>query len=165
VTDHAFHPRELLERLAAADVRFVAVGGLAVGAWGYVRATKDLDLVPNPAAENLERLSTVLRNLDGKVELPDGLLTGDAIQTFLETGDRTLVATKLGRVDVIQGHPQIPSFDALDATATEVEIDGLPVRVCSFEHLVEMKRKSERPRDRDDLEALEAAQEAENSGA
>jgi hypothetical protein len=37
-------------------------------------------------------------------------------------------------------------------------MDGLIVRVCSLEHLLAMKRVSERPRDRDDLEALEAAQ-------
>jgi hypothetical protein len=31
--------RELLDRLAASEVRFVIVGGLAVNAWGYVRGT------------------------------------------------------------------------------------------------------------------------------
>jgi len=39
-----------------------------------------------------------------------------------------------------------------------VEMDGLVVRVCSLGHLLKMKRASERPRDRDDLEALESAQ-------
>ena len=42
--------------------------------------------------------------------------------------------------------------------ATEVDMEGLVVRVCSLEHLLAMKRASDRPRDRDDLEALEAAQ-------
>jgi hypothetical protein len=93
----------LLERLVEADIRFVLVGGLAVGAWGYVRGTKDVDLVPDPAEENLERLAELLRELDGKVEVEDRLLTADAISTFLRTGDRTLVATKLGPVDVLQG--------------------------------------------------------------
>jgi predicted nucleotidyltransferase len=54
---------------------------------------------------------------------------------------------------------QIPSFAALDAQAVDVDMDGLAVRVCSLSHLLEMKRASGRPRDRDDLEALEAAQE------
>jgi hypothetical protein len=157
-----FHLRELLERLVEAEIRFVAVGGLAVGAWGYVRATKDLDLVPDPALDNLERLATLLHGLGGKVEVADGQLTGDAIRAFLKTGDRTLVVTDLGRVDVIQGHPQIPAFETLDANATTVEVEGLPLRVCSFDHLLEMKRASNRPRDRDDLESLEAAQEDEN---
>lgn len=148
----------LLERLVEADIRFVLVGGLAVGAWGYVRGTKDVDVVPDPARENLERLAELLRELDGKVEVEDRLLTADAISIFLRTGDRTLVATELGPVDVLQGLPQVPSFAALDAQAADVDIGGLRVRVCSLGHLLEMKRASERLRDRDDLEALEAAQ-------
>lgn len=162
MTAEPFRLQALLERLVGADVRFVLVGGLAVGAWGYVRGTRDVDVVPDPATENLERLDTVLRELDGKVEVGERRLTADAISTFLRTGDRTLVATKLGPVDVLQGLPQIPSFAALDAQASNVDIGGLRVRVCSLEHLLEMKRASERPRDRDDLEALEAAQEGGN---
>jgi predicted nucleotidyltransferase len=157
-----FRPNALLERLSGADIRFVLVGGLAVGAWGYVRGTKDVDVVPEPSRDNLERLAELLRELDGKVEVEDGLLTADAISIFLRTGDRALIATELGSVDVLQGHPQIPSFADLDAQATDVEIDGVRVRVCSLDHLLEMKRASERPRDRDDLEALEAAQESED---
>lgn len=91
------------------------------------------------------------------------LLDANSISTFLRTGDRTLVATKLGHVDVLQGLPQIPSFSVLSEQARDVDMDGLVVKVCSLEHLLEMKRASDRPRDRDDLEALEAAQERHRS--
>jgi hypothetical protein len=40
-----------------------------------------------------------------------------------------------------------------------LDMEGLAVRVCSFDHLIAMKRASERPRDRDDLEALEVARD------
>jgi predicted nucleotidyltransferase len=100
--------RKLLERLTEAEVRFVLVGGLAVNAWGYLRATRDIDVVPEQGADNLANLDSVLATLD--------------------------------------------------AEAVDVDMDGLIVRVCSLEHLLAMKRVSERPRDRDDLEALEAAQ-------
>jgi len=53
----------------------------------------------------------------------------------------------------------VPRFQELDEKAKEIDLDGLPVRVCSLEHLLEMKRVSDRPRDRDDLKELEAAQE------
>ena len=86
-------------------------------------------------------------------------------EVFLKASDSTLVATELGRVDVLQGLPQVPAFETLDAAAIDVDIEGLPMRVCSLEHLLAMKRASERPRDRDDLEALEAAQEEENRKA
>jgi predicted nucleotidyltransferase len=152
-------PGELLRRLADADVRFVLVGGLAVNAWGYLRATRDVNVVPDPAPENLERLNGLLVELGGRVEVGNRLLDSNSISTFLRTGDRTQVATDLGHVDVLQGLPQIPRFAVLDEQASEVDMEGLVVRVCSLEHLLEMKRASDRPRDRDDLEALEAAQE------
>ncbi len=139
-------------------MRFVLVGGLAVNAWGYLRATRDVDLVPDPSAENLSKLDTLLRELGGKVDAGGSLLDSNSISTFLRAGDRTLVATALGQVDVLQGLPQIPSFAALDEKALDVDVDGLVVRVCSLEQLLEMKRASDRDRDRDDLEALEAAQ-------
>jgi predicted nucleotidyltransferase len=150
--------RELLRQLVEAEVRFVLVGGLAVNAWGYLRATRDVDFVPDPSPENLERLEALLRSLGGRVDVGGSLLEGSAISTFLRTGDRTLVQTELGQVDVLQGLPQVPRYDELDRGAAEVDIDGLEVRVCSLGHLLEMKRASDRPRDRDDLEALEAAQ-------
>ena len=120
--------RELLARLTEADVRFVLVGGLAVNAWGYLRATRDVDFVPDPAPENLARLDSLLTELGGKVDVDGQLLAASAISTFLRT------------------------------------LDGLVVRVCSLEHLIEMKRASERPRDREDLAALEAVQAEDQEG-
>ena len=149
--------RELLDLLVAADVRFVVVGGLAVNAWGYLRGTLDADIVPDPNPENLSRLASLLESLAGRVETADGRLGAGAIRTFLAAGDRTLVATEVGPVDVLQGLPQIPSFALLDAGAVAVDLGGTTIRVCSLESLLDMKRASDRPRDRDDLEALEAA--------
>lgn len=151
--------RLLLEHLIEAEISFVLVGGLAVNAWGYLRATRDIDLVPDPARDNLERLDAVLQDLGGRVEVGEGLLEGSTIITFLRTGDRTLVLTELGRVDVLQGLPQIPPFSALDRNASAIDLDGLPVKVCSLEDLLGMKRASGRPRDREDLEALEAGRD------
>ena len=148
---------ELLERLAEADVRFVLVGGLAVNAWGYLRSTRDIDMVPAPDRENLERLADLLASVGGRVETPQGRLESSAISTFLRAGDRTLVSTDLGPVDVLQGHPQVPRYADLEHGAQEVEIGGASVLVCSLEALLEMKRGSDRLRDRDDVEALEAA--------
>jgi predicted nucleotidyltransferase len=151
--------RRLLERLTEAEIRFVLVGGLAVNAWGYLRATRDVDVVPEPSAENLAKLDSLLKELGGKVDVGGRLLDSSAISTFLKTGDRTLVITELGRVDVLQGLPQIPTFAVLDAEASDVDVEGLSIRVCSLDHLRAMKQASERPRDRDDLEALDAARD------
>ncbi len=156
--------QELIARLTEADVQFVLVGGLAVNAWGYMRATQDVDVVPDPAPQNLERLEAVLLGLGGRVDVNGRLLEGSAIHTFLRAGDRTLVATDLGQVDVLQGLPQIPSFATLDGEAKEIQVEGLVFKVCSLEHLLEMKRSSDRPRDQEDLKALEDAQNPGEDG-
>lgn len=151
--------RELLERLVQADVRFVLVGGLAVNAWGYVRGTQDVDLVPDPAPGNLERLVGLLQEMGGRVEVAGGTAGPGGLAAFLRAGDRTLVATDAGYVDVLQGLPQVPRYAELEAEAVDVEIGEVSVRVCSLNALLAMKRASTRARDRDDVEALEAANE------
>lgn len=151
--------RELLQRLVEAEIRFILVGGLAVNAWGYMRSTQDVDVVPDPDPGNLAKLDELLRELGGKVDVGGSLLDSNSISTFLRTGDRTLVRTELGQVDVLQGLPQVPRYEELEKGARKIDIDGLAVRVCSLEHLLEMKRASDRARDHDDIEALEAAQE------
>lgn len=151
--------RELLEQLVAAEVRFVLVGGLAVNAWGYLRATQDVDIVPDPEPANLERLASLLEGLDGKVEVEGGRLKSSAIRTFLKAGDRTLVSTEAGHVDVLQGLPQVPPYSQLDRDGESVDLGGTTVKVCSLDALKAMKAASERARDRDDLEALDALDE------
>ena len=149
--------RELIARLVRAEVEFVVVGGMAVNAWGHIRTTRDLDIVPDPAAANVERLAQVLRELDGKVETPDGRLGPGAIATFLAAGDRALVATTLGPVDVLQGLPQVPAYSELSRDAVTVDLGDLAIRVCSLDALLAMKRAANRPSDVADVDALEIA--------
>jgi hypothetical protein len=61
-----FAPDELIAALADAGVDYVLIGGLAVGAHGFPRATKDIDIVPAPDGSNLERLAAVLRTVDAR---------------------------------------------------------------------------------------------------
>lgn len=157
MTPWVFRPLELLERLNAGRVSYIVVGGLAVGAWGYLRATGDLDIVPDPDPANLDRLAAVLEALDSHVVVGERLLQASAISTFLKAGDKTLVRTEVGEVDVLQGIPQVPSYAELAQRAVDAEIQGVPVRVCSLEDLRVMKRAAGRSIDAADLEALEVA--------
>ncbi|MGH2955621.1 MAG: hypothetical protein ACRDL6_01310 [Solirubrobacterales bacterium] len=149
--------RGLLERLLTAEVDFVLVGALAVNAWGYIRATRDIDIVPNPEGKNLDKLIAALEEIRGRVKVGDDLLGPESVRVFVHARDKAYVVTELGDVDVLQGLPQIPGYDELDAAANDADLGGLQVRVCSLEHLVAMKRASDRPLDRIDLEALKSA--------
>ena len=125
-----------------------------------MRSTQDVDVVPDRDPENLAKLDELLRELGGRVDVGGRLLDSNAISTFLRTGDRTFVRTDLGQVDVLQGLPQVPRYEELEKEAKEIDVDGLPVRVCSLGHLLAMKRASDRARDHEDIEELEAAQES-----
>lgn len=95
---------ELLGRLVQADVRFVVIGGLALGSWGVVRGTKDCDIVPDPALTNLDMLAHVAAELGGHVQLGESLVGSErSIAGLLRSGERALIATQLGDLDVVQG--------------------------------------------------------------
>lgn len=65
---------QLLTRLVEADIGFVVIGGLALGSWGVIRGTKDCDMVPDPAPENLGRLARLVADLGGHVQLGESLV-------------------------------------------------------------------------------------------
>jgi hypothetical protein len=48
----ALDPLPLLRALHERGIEHIVVGGFAVNAHGFIRVTKDLDIVPNPAREN-----------------------------------------------------------------------------------------------------------------
>jgi hypothetical protein len=53
----------LLAAFAAANVEFAVVGGVAVNAHGYVRATNDLDIFIRPTEENARAAFNALLSL------------------------------------------------------------------------------------------------------
>jgi hypothetical protein len=154
VTPPAFD--ELLRRLVDADVRFVLVGGLAVNAWGVVRGTKDVDVVPDPAADNIRRLAQVAAALGGHVQTAQMLASSaSSIEMLLSAGDQVVIATPLGPLDVVQGLDGVPEYERLREHATVVDLLGVSVPVCSLRDLRAMKRAAARTRDLADLEDLD----------
>jgi hypothetical protein len=69
----------------------------------------------------------------------------------------THLLTTLGRLDVMQWLSGVDTDDLygeLNPDTLEGSIDGIPVRVCSLEHLRAMKRAAGRPQDLEDLRRL-----------
>jgi predicted nucleotidyltransferase len=151
----------ILDQLDEADVEYIVIGGVAVGFHGYVRATKDLDVVPAPDDRNLERLVAALRSLNAELdgagdfeatELPDPL---DA--ETLALGGNWVLQTRLGRFDVMQWVGDTELWDMLSPSAVEVEMEGVQVRVAGYDDLVVLKKLAARPSDLEDLERLRQA--------
>ncbi len=144
----------LLTALDEADVHFVVIGGFAVGAHGYPRATKDLDIVPDPDPDNLERLAAVVAGLDAEVLGMDEFAEEEVVQpdlAGLRMGGNFVLATSRGRLDIMQLVGPDFEFADLDSAAVEDEVFGHRVRFCGFDHLVAMKEAAGRPEDEVDL--------------
>ena len=159
---------DLAKTFCEHDVAFILIGGLAVTLHGYVRATKDVDIVPDPDASNMERLWDALTRLDARPadyeefkppELPV-LFTREG---FVAGGGNWVVYTTLGRVVVM---PYVESADGemsygdLRENAVRVDLDevGFPIWVASTADLIAMKEHANRDIDRIDLTALRMAQ-------
>lgn len=124
-----------------------------------VRGTKDCDIVPDPAPENLDSLARVTTEIGGHVQLGESLLGSErSIAALLRNGERALIATRLGDLDVVQGLEGVPPYKELRAKAIDVEMESVTIAICALEHLRAMKRAAGRPRDLVDLDDLDSAQ-------
>jgi hypothetical protein len=160
VTDPASGQRALLVALAKAEFDFVVIGGHAVAAHGYERATRDVDIVFSTDRGNCERFAAVLRRLDASVRVADLPAPGGEITAeWLAGGGHFVFVTAHGLLDALSW---IAGLDhvALDSRALTVALaDGTRLRICGYDDLVTMKRVADRPRDREDLRELKAVRE------
>lgn len=147
--------RALLEALHEHEVRFVVIGGVAVGAHGFLRSTEDLDLVPAPDPKNLKRLSKALAALATTMPTVGGRpFDPDRDSAVILRGGNVTADTKFGGLDVVQRLPGVPSYSELAQDAVQSDLLGIPVQVCSLDRLRGMKRSLGRGQDRVDLENL-----------
>ncbi len=150
-----FDLRSLFALLRERGVEFVVIGGVAVGAHGFVRGTADLDLVPDPDPENLRRLTAALGELDATLPTVGGRSFDAARDAgVIRRGGNVTAMTRFGGLDVVQRAQGVPSYSQLADDAVESELFGIPVRICSLARLREMKEAQGRTQDRLDLENL-----------
>jgi len=95
----------------------------------------------------------------GHVQRGEALLgTPFSIAAELASGEQMAIDTDLGRLDIVQGLERVPSYEELRSRASEAEVLGVNVAVCSVEDLRAMKRAAGRGQDLVDLENLETAE-------
>lgn len=147
----------LLATLEQAGVEFIVIGGFAVSAHGHLRATKDLDIVPDPDPENLTRLAGALVRLNARVQGTEEFSEGEVVQPDAEglrMGGSFVLVTDHGRLDILQLVAPELEYADLESAAVEDTVFGHRVRFCGFDHLVAMKEAAGRPEDLLDLKRL-----------
>lgn len=144
--------RELLATLSRHAVEYTVIGGVAVQVHGHRRTTKDLDVIPDPTAENLRRLAGALAELGAHPrDLPGGSptaehLAGAPIVPPLETDH--------GELHILRDVPGAPSYETLRSQALVVEFDGIVLAIAGVDDLIAMKRATGRSSDERDIAAL-----------
>jgi hypothetical protein len=150
-----FDLRSLLEALNADGIHFVVIGGVAVGAHGYVRGTEDLDLVPDPDSQNLRRLTNALTKLESTLPtVAERRFDAAKDASVIRRGGNVTTMTRFGGLDIVQRARGVPSYSRLISDAVESEMLGVPVLICSLSRLREMKAAQDREQDRADLANL-----------
>lgn len=159
-------PEPMLATLIDHEVDFVIVGGYAVAAHGVVRATKDVDICPEPTDENLRRLAGALAELDAKpvgLEEFEGEFDLEPNLDGLKAGGNWTLVTRHGRLDVMQtfsfegGDNDEGGYRDLAPHAVERIFLGYKVRFCSYDDLLRMKQAAGRAQDKVDVESLKIA--------
>lgn len=154
-------PLRIFESLQRHEVEYLTIGGVAVNAHGHVRNTRDVDILIEPDAENMQRLAAALGELDAKLAGVDAdLLDIDPHDpdALLDGGNFTL-RTAAGGLDLFDPG-EIPGgrpYEEMRPRAVEVIIDGVGIRAVGFDDLIRLKRESGRDRDLEDVATLLAA--------
>jgi hypothetical protein len=152
----------LLRVLADHAVEFVIIGGFALAAHGVIRATKDIDVVPDPEAANIRRLAEALRALEAEVLLVEDVdpaeLGIEPNEEGLSLGGNWVLRTTLGPLDVMQDVAGTRGYHSLREAAVEREVPGAgPFWFAGLDDLIAMKVAAGRPQDEIDVTSLERA--------
>lgn len=143
----------------------VLVGGSAARLYGSARLTKDVDLVPDSAQENLHRLAAALQDLGAFMRV-GGLSDAEARSlpvvidaTALGRMEISTWRTSAGDLDVLH-HLRSESgdrvgYDDLIRRSIETDLGGLQVWLASLGDIVASKRFADRDKDCEALPDLE----------
>lgn len=150
----------LFALLAAARVRFVVVGGLALLLHGLDRLTADVDLVIDLSTESAQAAVRALTEAGYRPLAPvDPTALADPEQRHEWQTVRNMQVFSLWdstntrpTVDIMLS-PGVP-FDGLWAAASVTQIGGHEVRVASIDHLIQMKTAAGRTQDLADIDRL-----------
>jgi hypothetical protein len=153
---------EIFEALGDAHVRYLVVGGVAVVLHGHPRFTADLDLVVALERDNVLATVEALARLDYRPRAPvmASDLADPAIRrawveekglTVFSLWSKRFPATE---IDLFVEEP-FP-FEEAYRRGVHVRLGGTEVVVASIDDLVALKRRAGRPRDLEDIDALDA---------
>jgi hypothetical protein len=138
--------KEFLKLLNEKNVRYLLIGGYAVGYHGYPRATNDMDVWIAVHPDNARRIVEVLREFG--FDLPE--LNADL---FLKKDKIIRMGNPPMRLEISTGISGI-EFEESYASKIVDTLDGVQVNIIDLPHLKANKKAAGRLKDLADLENL-----------
>jgi predicted nucleotidyltransferase len=154
----------VVKALNEAGVRYIIVGGLAVNAHGFVRMTRDLDLVLQLERDNIILGLNTLMEAGYQMAIPATAEEFADLETReLWKTEKNMIVLKLWSdihrrtpIDIFIYEP----FEFISETQNLSRMElapGVCAPIVSLQTLLEMKRTANRPQDRIDIEELQRA--------
>lgn len=141
--------RDFVAELNGHGVEYLLVGGYAVGVYGHVRATADIDFLYRRTPANVRRLLQALAAFGAPADvLDEAHLAGD--------GAVTAFGAPPLRIDLLSSISGV-SFDEAAAHAVRINVGDEELPVIGLRALRANKKASGRRKDRDDLRRLPEA--------
>ncbi|MDO9129926.1 MAG: hypothetical protein Q7U34_08670 [Anaerolineales bacterium] len=138
--------KEFLKLLNEKSVRYLLIGGYAVGYHGYPRATNDMDIWIAVHPDNAQRIVDVLKEFG--FDLPE--LTPDL---FLKENKIVRMGNPPMRLEISTGISGV-EFEESYASRIVDTLDGVEVNIIDLPHLKANKKAAGRLKDLADLENL-----------
>lgn len=137
--------REFIESLNSNEVRYLLIGGWAVGLHGFPRSTKDIDFLISIDSENLTRMVKALSDFGGPTAEAHQLSTAGSV---FRMGVPPL------QIDIINEAAGL-EFEQCYARRNIVRVGDLEITVISRDDLIRNKKATGRTLDLADAEKLE----------
>lgn len=138
--------KEFLSLLNEQGVKYLLIGGYAVGYHGFPRTTADMDVWVSVDAENARAVYEVLHQFG----IHDPELTEASIR---EPGNILRMGVPPMRIEILNDIDGV-DFETCYASKQDAVIDSIPVQVISLSDLRKNKQASGRYKDLEDLEHL-----------
>jgi len=149
------HLKEIIISLAAAEIKFVICGGVAVVLHGVERLTMDIDLAVSMETDNLSAMINVMHDIGmtPRVPVPAEALLNPDMRKIMVSEKNALVFTF---IDIKNPYRQVDIFlqnenlyQDIIRDSSVVEICGYKISVISIEKLIQMKKEVNPPREKD----------------
>jgi len=138
--------KEMLQILLDNEVRFLVVGAYAMGVYGFVRSTGDIDLWVLASSDNSARIYSCLQQFGAA-------LSQISDTTFAEEGVVFQIGLAPRRIDIITKIDGV-DFDKAYENRRQISIEDMNIPVISKADLIKHKLSTGREKDALDAKQL-----------